>query len=851
MSNDRFQAKNFFRLNGGLNTEINELNFQDGFTKDEANYELLVDGSRRRRKGLAAESGAGAAKTIDTLGAGYQNQCYLWENVGGNPDKRVMVYRTGDLIYFADADATISDGWYSGASKFISMDAARSDDATDALVRKGTVSFTQGRGHLFITGQYILPFYVKYDATADTFASYLISVLIRDYSTIDDGTSVEYEPTDATIPADHKVNIRNRGWSNADMVAYESTQSKWPARNAIWHKGYKRVKDESSPTAVEQDGTMAWDASKLDAEAFGLSSAPVGSLFLNVHDTTQAYIKGSGAGGGSFDITTWTKTGTTTWTVTLTTDAAHGLVPTDEFVISGLTFDYYMDEGGDLVPFYNYAGFNWDTHTADTGTTGSTIVFDITAPPVFDSFINQYKTLGSVDTAAAASIPRSTGTDHGDSFKAVEFHAGRVFYGGMLNTEFNDMIMFSQISESDEKFGHCYQAADPTDPNFNAMVPTDGGYMVIPGMGGVQQLVSVRNSLLVLATQGIWEISGGQRGLFTSDGYSVRKLSDSGCISPDGYANVEGSLIYAGVGGLFIVAPNQYTGQLEVTNFSEQTIQSLWNQIPDEEQKRVQMIYDNSTKRLWVMHGPNGTKIGINTMLIYDSRAQAWFKYTFNSDATDSPVDLTNNVLLTGFALPNLDDTTDNKKLKFIYEVSTTSVQVADFDQTGYDDWDGTNGPLPYLTFGDDNIGDWQSRRQAPVITVHSKRTETGYTSTGNGWEPVNESSTLMTAFWDWTDEKQWTDINRTAQEPWDGTVYTTSPSVSGKVGRQQQVYRHVRPYVPVATGDVDGYPVVVTRNKVRGRGRSLRLRFDGATDKDSHLLGYQVNYKVPQRHNV
>src|SRR5210317_28029 len=58
-------SKNQFRLNGGLNTEINELNFPDGFTTVEANYELLLDGSRRRRKGLALESG-GSSKAVGT-----------------------------------------------------------------------------------------------------------------------------------------------------------------------------------------------------------------------------------------------------------------------------------------------------------------------------------------------------------------------------------------------------------------------------------------------------------------------------------------------------------------------------------------------------------------------------------------------------------------------------------------------------------------------------------------------------------------------------------------------------------------------------------------------------------------
>jgi hypothetical protein len=163
--------------------------------------------------------------------------------------------------------------------------------------------------------------------------------------------------------------------------------------------------------------------------------------------------------------------------------------------------------------------------------------------------------------------------------------------------------------------------------------------------------------------------------------------------------------------------------------------------------------------------------------------------------------------------------------MKFIYKASASTVNVADFDQTTFDDWDGTNGPLPYMYTAWDNIGDFQRRRQAPVVTCFSKRTETGYTASGNGWVPVSDSSTLMSAYWDWTND-----------------------AISNKIGATQEIYRKVRDFAPANATDVDGYPVVVTRNKIRGRGRVLQLKFEGATDKDSHILGYQVNYKVSRR---
>ena len=839
MSNESFTPKNFFRLNGGLNTEANELSFPDGFSKDEANYELFVDGSRRRRKGLAAETGAGTAKTIATMAATNACQSYLWRNVGSNPDKNIVVTQVGRYMYFANAGETVSSDWESASVDLY----AYSDTDTAATVDNVLVTFGQGRGVLFVSGPSVSPFYVEYDAVADEFFAVDIAVRIRDFNDIEDGISVSTEPT-GTISADHLYNIRNRGWTQTDLEQYDTDKSKHPSKNSLWFKGFKRVADESTAAAVEKDGTRVWDSTKLEAEAFGQSSAPNGSLFLDPRNTS---IGESTAGLSTelFGITTWSFVdGGSSWTITVTTDGLHGITGTPDITISGQNakYKYYPVPSEPFNGEYSFDG----VHTVASVPTTSTFTFVTSQPPFWDtgvggSWTSQYFTLGEVDTGLV--LDRSSGADYDESFSAVEFHAGRVFYAGMNVDEFSDSVMFSQIASGVEKFARCYQSADPTDENFNALTPADGGEIIIPGSGGVVNMLSVRNTLLVFGRNGVWEVNGGRAGVFTADGYGVRQLTEQGCNAPASVELLEDSAVYTGPGGIYIIAPNQFTSVLEVTAVTETTIQTLWNQVPDAQQQKVQTVFEPFTKRAYFAFGADATTNGIDTMLIFDGRSSAFFKYTF-----DTPTD---NVLLSIFRIPNADDTSNNKAFKAIYEASTTTLQVADFDQTSFDDWDGTNGPLPYIVFGDDNVGDWQKRRQAPVVTVYSKRTETGYTDTGTGWDADNASSTLMTPFWDWTDETQWTTTGKTAQEAWDGSIYTSNPSVSGKIGQQKEVYRNVRQYVPATATDVDGHPVLVTRNKIRGRGRSLRIRFDGATDKDSHILGFTLNYKVPRRNNT
>jgi len=110
-------------------------------------------------------------------------------------------------------------------------------------------------------------------------------------------------------------------------------------------------------------------------------------------------------------------------------------------------------------------------------------------------------------------------------------------------------------------------------------------------------------------------------------------------------------------------------------------------------------------------------------------------------------------------------------------------------------------------------------RKSVPYITTYLKTTETGWmlNGAGDGYDPIRDSGCFIKAYWD----------------------FKTEP-----VARSQQLYR--RKYVPaVDTGDLANfdYPttVITSRVKIRGRGRTMRLRFESEAGKDFHLLGYNV----------
>jgi len=809
------RSKNQFKLNKGLNTETNEISSPDGYTTDEQNYELLVDGSRRRRKGLAVETGGATYDPDDTIGTGHAFASYNWRSVGGDPDKNFIVHQIGATLWFTDDAETISTTYHDDGVVFESM-RADPDTVTVATLEDSPCQFTHGRGVLLVSNKYCRPFYVTYHSTTDTFTTHVLKINVRDFYGIDDGISDQLNPD--TLSAEHNYNLRNRGWIAADIGIYQaaSVGTVYPNKGQVWFKGYRRITD---PGYSDLDGIQEFDTAKLEAEIFGQSSAPQGGLFLDPMDarysasttnegvevpiTAIAVETGSIENGGTFKITA----------------TAHGRITGDFVTISGniIVIRHRIGAYGGVSDIDN----TLDGYHEITKDDNDNFFID------FDAYGNTGELLSVKQEGQIngnVSLPKSDGVKIATGPSSCAYHSGRAWFAGIQDTQWADTVFFSKIALQPVAFNVCYQEQDPTNPTFNKLEASDGGAIVIPNLGAVQRMLSLKDALIIFSDQGVWEIGGGQRGVFTASGYSVKKITEAECSSSRSPLVIGDRVIYTGPRGIHIIGPNQYTGELEESNLSKDLVQTLWNDIPVAFQKRVQTVFDSSLQRIYFLYGDTYNTVDVEPReasnanhyryaLILDLRVGAYYKFAFNTTTTVG--------IVAAYAVTDSDSSDSSKKVKWAVQ-STNNIVTCDFDQTDYIDYDSAESPLPYFITGWDDIGDFQRRRQAPIITVFAKRTETGYTQTGDGWDGDNESSNLLTAYWDWTDD-----------------------TVTGKIGSQNETYRSTRGFVPSATDDVSGYPVIATRNKIRGRGRVLQLRFDGAATKDSHILGYTTNYKV------
>lgn len=288
----------------GLNTEASLINFPDGFSTDEENYTLLINGSRRRRLGIDLETDGSDYTLGYSYVAGDAVRSFDWENVAGNPSLNFVVVQVGYYLHiYRDTDVASTNK----STTEIDLRSYKISGATDDEVADNACDMAYGRGHLFVTHRYLQPFWVKYTNDTDTFTITSITVEERDFEGVDDGYSNSAQPTSAV--ATHTYNLQNRGWTDAQISAFQTSQSRQPSKAMIPWLGLERPLElygsGSTQTAVyNEDGVRQFSPEKLVAELFQDASAPQGHFIRNPFDTTSTPISGPTT---DYAISTWTE----------------------------------------------------------------------------------------------------------------------------------------------------------------------------------------------------------------------------------------------------------------------------------------------------------------------------------------------------------------------------------------------------------------------------------------------------------------------------------------------------------------------------------------------------------------
>lgn len=155
------------------------------------------------------------------------------------------------------------------------------------------------------------------------------------------------------------------------------------------------------------------------------------------------------------------------------------------------------------------------------------------------------------------------------------------------------------------------------------------------------------------------------------------------------------------------------------------------------------------------------------------------------------------------------------------YQATFSDMETTRVDASKFKDWyskPAANGGLEqeaYITTGYHMADNGPARQKSGTyLTTFAKRTEISFDDNN---DPVNPGGINMQLRWDFTDN------------------YNT-----GKWTLPVDVYRQIRPYIgePGTTFD-DGYPLVISKNRIRGRGKAVQFKFSSKENHDMQLVGW------------
>jgi hypothetical protein len=436
--------------------------------------------------------------------------------------------------------------------------------------------------------------------------------------------------------------------------------------------------------------------------------------------------------------------------------------------------------------------------------------------------------------------------------KVCAFFAGRTWYAGMPTSDLLGTVFFSQVLDNIDKVGNCYQTNDPTSEVISDLEDDDGGTIEIPEAGEIVSLQPLGRGIMVFATNGVWFISGVDQG-FKASNYAVDRVSSVGCLGGKSVVAIEDTVLYWSTSGIYVVSATNSV-EYSATNISEKNIKTFYQDIPILGKLYAEGAYNATNKTIYWLYSnsintsTSSGRFNKDTVLAFDARLNSWYWFSIDTSLGVIPVSIevtkeTTSVSNEYSVIAGVDDvwaSTDSvitnvanvsgtrKAYKLLTLHPTTSnnysVTFADFDNTRdsatkFKDWYSYNSvgveKSAYFITGYNMGGNGPARaKTGQYLTVYMKRTETSFDSNTN---PLNVSGCLMQSRWDFTDN-----------------------SYPGKWAGEVQVYRQLRPYFtdPGSTFD-DGYPLVISKNKLRGRGKAVQFKFASEAGKDMKIVGW------------
>lgn len=775
---------------GGFITEASPLNFPPNASTDEENFNLFTDGTRGRRKGLdweAEKDLIDSGITVSALRDSAYNT-FKWTSPGGDSSKEILVVQVAKkLFFFLLNESRLSSEGYLGS---LTLPISASNVRFSFAAVEGILTVAAGEEDIYT---------VQYNGSSFSQKSYRL--LVRDMwgVYINESQNKTFRPKQ---PSEfHIYNLRNQGWA-------------LPRRSPKFSIGTYEIVTKTGPETGEVLP----------------SGIDYGKKLINIVATPDT----SGSEATKFDPIACVY-------------AHRGYFPS---LVDSLWAGMSMSTVSP-VPYETFYPVQMESAQGDSGVyaKGFFVIDALRRGTSRLSALNLHRKRYTSIKFNPTYLPADYTTG---GASVVESFAGRVFYAGfngaVVNGDANspdltNMILFSQLVKGGDDVNKCYQEGDPTSRESSDVVDTDGGFIKISGAGNIIRMVNVGKSLAVIATNGVWIVQGGSDYGFTATNYLVEKISSSGCQSPFSVVAVEGAVFYWADAGIIRIAKNEF-GDYVASNLSEKTIQTFYDDIPLEYKQNVIGFYDEFQKKiLWLYGQQEDINQEYVTELRFDLKLGAFSKYKLNNYNTNivslvptasfktslkedtvivNGVDVEVNAV--DVEVYSTQKTSEIPTTKYLVMSGTTTLyfSFAELSNTEFKDW-GVIDAKAFMITGQIVGGDSAMIKQSPYLTMHFFRTEEGV---DEDFVPLKQSSCKVRSMWDWSNT-----IN------------------SKKWGPLFQAYRYKRPVFTIDAEDLydNGFETIVTKNKLRGRGKALSLYMETESGKDCKIIGWNLQFSGNQ----
>jgi len=824
----------------GLITEQTALSFGDEACTEIWDCNLDDKGRVKRRKGFRKEVGGLDTNLEDQVG-GVTYSEYTWKSPGGDTTKKFFVQQVGSKVLFYDISTDDTVANTEPFSQILDLTVYLAPFVEDENPAEFMCQYADGNKDLFIANPYCDPVYVSYDPITNLITFNRIVIYTRDFEGLVDGVSDTFRPTSTlnNIKLSNPnffYNIINQGWGQSPALQmWDNQRSDLPSKAD--HPSFYRKSDD-----------VAFDNTFVQAKSPGTRLGKGGHFILRLNNANRA---------GALETEGWgnipvqdlnskpLQGGLAIGNANNPNFAFDSNQSTVALATNVNTLIVGKDMGVDsstkvlkvIVTPYHHPNGRWHFFSSDSasgpinigitlygsnnppvgngsngtvlGTTG-TIVEDnndtggLTNYPfgiqiVSNDPITQYRYVwvrvvsGPVATVYCSEMYIYSGDDTSAPQKcnAMAFYAGRVFYG------MSNKVIFSQIVESKNQYGKCYQANDPTNEEISDLLPSDGGVISIVEMGEVVHLFPSYNSLIAFATNGIWQISGSAGVSFRADDYTITRLSDQGTESSKSFVNIRGVPMWWGVQGIMTLQYDPQFGNFSVVPVTEETIDTFIQDIPINNRKYVKGTVD-STNRIasWLYSDslsfdPNAPVY--NKVLNMNMLTQAFYPWTVPSSEVFKVV-----------GINNINPTVVNPESVFKYTVvstlgaapGTTNLFFAEATNPGYKDWSGAQEQdyQSYFITGYKLDGDAQRDLQLNYVTVFME-------------VEANSNAFLQGVF-----------------------DFATNGN-SGRWSTSQSCYDQAPSNANIS----------MRKLKIRGRGKAIQLRFKSESGKPFNIIGWGI----------